>query len=80
MVVVLDWLTTRSPEFWLSRFVLSPVKLATMPPDVGARGIALRHAGQGRDAAAVGDGYAGEATVKGEADDFAGEPGAGRVN
>ena len=32
MVVVLDWLTTRSPEFWLSRFVLSPEKLATIPP------------------------------------------------
>ena len=32
VVVVLDWLTTRSPEFWLNLFVLSPAKLATIPP------------------------------------------------
>jgi len=28
---VLVWLTTRSPEFWLNLFVLSPAKLATIP-------------------------------------------------
>ncbi len=32
VVVVLDWLTTKSPEFWVRRLVLSPAKLATMPP------------------------------------------------
>ena len=30
VVVVLDWLTTRLPEFWLNLFVLSPAKLATI--------------------------------------------------
>jgi len=34
VVVVLDWVTTRSPEFWLNRFVLSPAKLATIAPGV----------------------------------------------
>jgi len=28
---MLVWLTTRSPEFWLNLFVLSPAKLATIP-------------------------------------------------
>ena len=75
---VAAWLTSRSPEFWLNRFVLSPAKLATIPP-VSVPAVSLgRHASQGRDAAAVGDGRAGEGTVKGEADDLADKTGAGR--
>ncbi len=39
VVVEVDWLTTRSPVFWLRRFVLSPAKLATIALVSGPAGL-----------------------------------------